>query len=77
MPGSVAVANYNSAGALQTWQEEIVSTRHLTIVGQRVTTSSGRVQTGSQFINPPAVDPRQGWLVGRRPDPLAQSFFVR
>lgn len=68
IPGSIGVANYNATGALQTWQEEIVSTRHLTVVGSRVVTSSGRVRTGSREDRQDRND--------RNRDPLAQSFTV-
>ncbi len=83
VPGSVGVANYNSAGALQTWQEEIVSTRHLTIVGQRVTTSSNRVQTGASAAlrrQPRQTNEELARIIansdGPNSDPLAQSFYV-
>ncbi len=69
VPGSSAIASYNASGALQTWQEEILSTRHLTIVGGRVTSTSRRV-TGSRIIQPPREDDN------RQRDPLAQSFFI-
>ena len=62
-PGSSAVATYQAAGHIQTWQEEIMSTRHLTVVGTRVTTGSSRVITNNRATN-------------QNPDPLAQSFFI-
>ena len=65
-PGSSAVATYQSAGHIQTWQEEIMSTRHLTVVGTRVTTGSSRV-----IVRNESRDRRSD-----RPDPLAQSFFI-
>ena len=69
LPGSRAVASYNASGALQTWQEEILSTRHLTVVGNRVSSTS-RVVTGSRLQPVPRIDRSEA------PDPLAQSFRV-
>ena len=67
VPGYSAVATYQSAGHIQTWQEEILSTRHLTVVGTRVTTGSSRVVTRNEARD------REG---DGRNDPLAQSFFI-
>ena len=68
-PGTVANITYASVGHIETWQEEILSTRHLTIVGSRVTTGSSRVITRSRNTAP--QPPREGGN-----DPLAQSFFI-
>ena len=77
LSGSTAIASYNATGALQTWQEEILSTRHLTVVGSRVSSSS-RVVTGSRLQPRPRED-----FIGDRDDnrndqhdPLAQSFYI-
>ena len=67
LSGSSAIASYNAAGALETFQEEILSTRHLTVVGGRVSSSS-RVVTGSRLQPIP--------VVRRQRDPLAQSFYI-
>jgi hypothetical protein len=62
--GSSAVTSYNASGALETFQEQILSTRHLTVVGNQVSSTS-RVITGQR-----RTESR------RNPDPLAQSFYV-
>ena len=85
-PGSRAVTSYNASGALETFQEEILSTRHLTVVGSRVSSSS-RLVTGQRLE--PVPQPRTGsnddggddpsqpdGVRGVDWDPLAQSFSI-
>ena len=72
--GSSAVTSYNASGALETFQEQILSTRHLTVVGNRVSSSS-RVVTGSRLQPIPVVE--DSWRDdNRQRDPLGQSFYI-
>jgi hypothetical protein len=70
--GSSAVTSYNASGALETFQEQILSTRHLTVVGSRVSSSS-RVVTGSRLRPIPPVRVEDD---NRQRDPLGQSFYI-
>jgi len=70
LAGSKALASFAAAGVIQTWQEDVISTRHLTIVGERREIASGRTTISSvRRPVPRPVDRRQS-------DPLAQSFNV-